>query len=116
MREANKPEQMEPWFGYLKLLLSALFKIPSEHRLIWRGIKGYISNAYNTENQGTWWSLSSCTESVPSFFFFFIPREEEKISDDSLRVLTAQFYETRREEKKRGKIEQSRESERTSDM
>ena len=64
MREANKAERMEPWFGYLKLLLSALFKIPSEHRLIWRGIKGYISNDYNTENEITWWSISSCTESV----------------------------------------------------
>jgi hypothetical protein len=64
LREAHQREQMEPWFGYLKLFLSALIKLPSEERTIWRGVKHDLSENYTRGNTITWWCVSSCTESI----------------------------------------------------
>lgn len=52
---------LKPWFSYLKLLLTALFKLPSTERIIWRGIRGNVNDEYKRDK--IWWGFSSCTES-----------------------------------------------------
>ena len=51
------------WYSYLKLLLTALYKLPSIKPCnIWRGIRGNVSDQY-VEDQ-IWWGVSSCTETL----------------------------------------------------
>jgi hypothetical protein len=64
LRDENQREQMEPWFGYLKLFLMGLMKLPSENRRIWRGINRDLSKDYPEKQEITWWSVSSCTENL----------------------------------------------------
>ncbi|CAF4314152.1 unnamed protein product [Rotaria sp. Silwood2] len=51
-----------PWFLYLKLLLTALYKLPSIKDMIWRGIRGDVNNQYRTDQ--IWWGISSCTDTM----------------------------------------------------
>ena len=53
-----------PWFPYLKLLLTALFKLPPLTTTVWRGVRGDLSSQYETGQTITWWGVSSCTSSV----------------------------------------------------
>ncbi len=64
LRTANRRE-LEPWFPYLKLLMTALYKLPSVRRTVWRGIKNVdLSSQYQEGEHYTWWNLSSCTETI----------------------------------------------------
>lgn len=53
-----------PWFSFLKLLFTALFKLPSVHGIVWRGVRGDLSSTYKIGNTLTWWAFSSCTASI----------------------------------------------------
>ncbi len=55
---------LKPWFLYLKLIITALSKIPSEHRFLHRGVKKDISAHYPQGKTFVWWRFSSCTTSV----------------------------------------------------
>ena len=59
---SERREPLEPWFRYLKLVLTALYKLPSLKRTIWRGVRGNLSDQYQDDQ--IWWGFSSCTESV----------------------------------------------------
>ena len=52
------------WFPYLKLLLTALFKLPSIRGTVWRGVKADLSSEYKLGETLTWWGFSSCTTSI----------------------------------------------------
>ncbi|CAF3101073.1 unnamed protein product [Rotaria sp. Silwood2] len=56
--------KLEPWFLYLKLFLTALSQIPSEHKLLFRGIKSDLHQNYPKGKTIIWWGFSSCTASV----------------------------------------------------
>ena len=56
--------QLVPWYTYLKLLLTALFKLPSVCSTVWRGVKGDLSATYMLGKTFTWWAFSSCTASI----------------------------------------------------
>ncbi|CAF1468950.1 unnamed protein product [Rotaria sp. Silwood1] len=56
--------KLEPWFLYLKLFLTALSQISSEHRLLFRGIKADLHDKYPKGKTIVWWGFSSCTVSV----------------------------------------------------
>ncbi|CAF1165651.1 unnamed protein product [Adineta steineri] len=59
---AEKREDLKPWFLYLKLFLTALHKLPSQSKRVWRGIKGVdLSSKYKTGTKFAWWGVSSCT-------------------------------------------------------
>ena len=62
LRTANGREQMVPWFGYLKLVLMGLMKLPSETRTIWRGVQLDMSRDFEEEQDIIWWAFTSCTE------------------------------------------------------
>ncbi|CAF1222539.1 unnamed protein product [Rotaria sordida] len=57
--------QLRPWFRYLKLFLTALFKLPSiPCRVFWRGVPEDLSTLYSLRKEQIWWSFSSWTSSI----------------------------------------------------
>ncbi|CAF1483272.1 unnamed protein product, partial [Rotaria sordida] len=53
-----------PWFSYLKLLLTALWKLPPVECTVWRGIKANLADEYQQGEKHTWWNLSSTTPTL----------------------------------------------------
>ncbi|CAF2576659.1 unnamed protein product [Rotaria sp. Silwood2] len=63
LNEALRCENREcliPWFPYLKLFFTALYKLPSFKGTIWRGVRGNFSGMFDEDI--IWWGMSSCTE------------------------------------------------------
>lgn len=55
-------EQLQPYFKYLKLFLTALVKLPCAPPLtIWRGVTKNLSAQFPPGTSVTWWAFSSCT-------------------------------------------------------
>jgi hypothetical protein len=53
-----------PWHGYLKLLDTALKKLPSLHMNLWRGINLDIRKNFKEDEKLTWWSFNSCSSAI----------------------------------------------------
>ena len=59
---AENREDLKPWFSYLKLLLTALYKLPSQAGIVWRGVKNVdLTSKYKKGTKFAWWGISSCT-------------------------------------------------------
>jgi hypothetical protein len=59
---AENREELKPWFSFLKLFLTALYKLPSQSQIVWRGIKNVdLSSKYKKGTKFAWWGVSSCT-------------------------------------------------------
>jgi hypothetical protein len=57
---------LRPYFKYLKLLLTALIKLPcAPMQTVWRGVTKDLSQDFPLGAQVTWWAFSSCTTSLP---------------------------------------------------
>ncbi|CAF4731402.1 unnamed protein product [Rotaria sp. Silwood1] len=57
--------ELVPWFSYLKLLLTALFKLPSTKGTVFRGVKGLdLTTKYPKNKNTVWWRFSSSTTTV----------------------------------------------------
>jgi hypothetical protein len=63
LRTENR-QKLIPWFPYLKLILSALYKLPSEKQNIWRGVKLNLYQQYEIGKSYVWWGFASCTQSL----------------------------------------------------
>jgi hypothetical protein len=63
LRSENR-NALRPWFPYLKLIITALSKLPSTACILYRGIKLDLSASYPVGKTITWWSFSSCTKSI----------------------------------------------------
>lgn len=64
LRSENR-EALKPWFYFLKLFLTALYKLPSKSGIVWRGVRGVdLSSKYTTGTKFAWWGVSSCTTHV----------------------------------------------------
>jgi hypothetical protein len=65
LQSANR-QLLQPWFLYLRLVLTSLAKLPSEaSRLtVYRGVKKDFSALYSTGSTVTWWAFSSCATSI----------------------------------------------------
>jgi hypothetical protein len=59
---SERREPLKPWFRYLKLIITALYKLPSVKATVWRGVHGNLSDQYDDHH--IWWGFSSCTESI----------------------------------------------------
>lgn len=57
-------QNLIPWFGYLRLLLTALGRLPSERRFVVRGIRKDLRDEYPEGSTFIWWGFSSCTSSI----------------------------------------------------
>ncbi|CAF1140059.1 unnamed protein product [Adineta ricciae] len=57
--------KLRPWFKFLKLFLTAFFKLPpSEHTLVWCGVREDLSGLYPKDKEFAWWAFKSCTASM----------------------------------------------------
>ncbi|CAF0884369.1 unnamed protein product [Adineta steineri] len=57
--------KLKPWFKYLKLFLTAFFKLPpSKDTLVWRGVREDLSALYPKGKEFAWWAFSSCSTSI----------------------------------------------------
>jgi hypothetical protein len=62
---AENREQLKPWFSFLKLFLTALYKLPSHSKIVWRGVRDVdLSSKYKTGTKFAWWGVSSCTTNI----------------------------------------------------
>jgi hypothetical protein len=59
---SEKRRDLTSWHSYLKLFLTALHKLPSLRKTVWRGICGDVSHLYRKDY--IWWGASSCTETM----------------------------------------------------
>ena len=61
---AENRQRLKPWFRYLKLVLTALSKLPSARRCVYRGVKADLHQLYPKGRVFVWWGFSSCTTTV----------------------------------------------------
>jgi hypothetical protein len=62
---AENREQLKPWFSFLKLFLTALHKLPSHSKTVWRSVRDVdLSSRYKTGTKFAWWGVSSCTTNI----------------------------------------------------
>jgi hypothetical protein len=62
---AEDREQLKPWFSFLKLFLTALYKLPSQSKRVWRCVKNIdLTSKYKTGTKFVWWGVSSCTTHI----------------------------------------------------
>jgi hypothetical protein len=52
---------IRPWFGFLKLFMTALEKLPNNNTVIWRGVNIDIVKILRENDEITWWNFSSCS-------------------------------------------------------
>jgi hypothetical protein len=64
LRSKNRNKLIPPWFLFMKLLLTALFKLPSCIKVVWRGVPLDLRKQYEVGKTYTWWGFSSCTEKI----------------------------------------------------
>lgn len=57
-------QQLKSWFLYLKLFLTALWRLPSTQKFIYQSVRVNLSKYYPTGKTVVWWGFSSCTVSV----------------------------------------------------
>ncbi|CAF4201552.1 unnamed protein product [Adineta steineri] len=57
-------QKLKPWFSYLKLILTALEKLPFTPCNVVRGMNLDRSNQYSIRKIFVWWGFSSCTTSI----------------------------------------------------
>ena len=59
-------DKLKPWYLYLKLFLTALFRLPSiPHLHVYRGVRLNMSEHYAQGTTVVWWGFSSCTKKLP---------------------------------------------------
>jgi hypothetical protein len=59
---SEQRNDLKSWRHYLKLFLTALHKLPSLKKTIWRGIREDVNDQY--QEDFIWWGVSSCTETM----------------------------------------------------
>ena len=63
LRDPNR-QSRRPWIPFLKLLITALERLPSTKATIWRGIAYDATSDFVDNSIYTWWSVTSCTTNV----------------------------------------------------
>jgi len=61
---AEQRQKLIPWFRYLRLVLTALARLPSKHRFVNRGVKEDLREQYPIGKSFIWWGFSSCTSQI----------------------------------------------------
>ncbi|CAF1682869.1 unnamed protein product [Rotaria magnacalcarata] len=61
---SEQRKNLVPWFLYLRLVLTALARLPPECSTILRGVKEDLSTEYSKGKTFIWWGFSSCTSSI----------------------------------------------------
>ena len=58
---AENRHALKPWFAFLKLFMTALNKLPSTKKIVWRGVYGDVRSLFNNNDMEIWWSVNSCS-------------------------------------------------------
>ncbi|CAF1006697.1 unnamed protein product [Adineta steineri] len=83
LRAENRNE-LKPWFSFLKLFLTALYKLPSQSTTVWRGIRNVdLTSKYKTGTKIAWWGVSSCTTNIE------VLESEQFLGKNGLRTLVS---------------------------
>ena len=61
---SEQRQKLKPWYLYLRLIFTALTRLPSKRRAVFRGVRGDLQQQYSKGNICIWWGFSSCTSSV----------------------------------------------------
>ncbi|CAF3366801.1 unnamed protein product [Rotaria sp. Silwood1] len=61
---SEERKNLIPWFLYLRLVLTALARLPSERLFVNRGIRKDLHEEYPAGSSFVWWGFSSCTSSI----------------------------------------------------
>ena len=61
LRNQNR-SSLKPWFPYLKLLLTGLYKLPPCPAKVWRGVGSVVVESFKENNTHTWWTITSCSK------------------------------------------------------
>jgi hypothetical protein len=64
LRSDKRQKLLKPWFLYLRLVFTALTRLPSRHRFVHRGVKEDLRQQYPIGKSIVWWGFSSCTSSI----------------------------------------------------
>lgn len=83
-------EKLKPWFSYLKLLFTALDRIPSFHRTVYRGIQSNVSRQYVKDQTIIWWDFSLCTTTIDRLY-----SEKYLNRKHSRTILTIECYSSK---------------------
>jgi len=54
-------DALKPWFAFLKLFITALEKLPSTRKTVWRGVSGDVGSIFADGDVHIWWSVNSCS-------------------------------------------------------
>lgn len=63
LRDENR-QVLKPWFAFLKLLISALEKLPSIATNAWRGVGDDTCFNFKTDDEQIWWSFNSFSKNL----------------------------------------------------
>ncbi len=63
LRAANR-QVLKPWSAFLKLLITALEKLPSTKVIIWRGVNYDATLDFVGNGVFTWWHIISCSINI----------------------------------------------------
>jgi len=58
---AENRQALKPWFAFLKLFITALEKLPSTKKTVWRGVSGEVDSLFVNDDIHIWWSINSCS-------------------------------------------------------
>lgn len=54
-------QKIKPWFLYLKLIITALKKLPPWQGTVWRGVNIDLSKQFVRGQRGVWWSFTTAS-------------------------------------------------------
>ena len=63
LRAGNR-HNLRPWLGYIKLLITALNKLPRTTATVWRGVNNDECGQYVENELYIWWGISSCSKNL----------------------------------------------------
>ena len=64
LRSPERQKELKPWLLYLRLVLTALNRLPSERCFVNRGVREDLRQQYPIGKSVVWWGFSSCTTSI----------------------------------------------------
>lgn len=64
LRLSDRQQKLRPWYLFLRLFLSALFRLPLIETMAYRGVQLDLSKRYIQGETIVWWGFSSCTKTI----------------------------------------------------
>jgi hypothetical protein len=85
---AEDRHALQPWFAFLKLFITALQRLPSIEKTVWRGVSGDFGTEFDDGYVHTWWSVNSCSPDI-SVVEHFLPTLDNLDNSSTLFAIDA---------------------------